>query len=288
MTRFVRFPRLFLLSGLAAILSAGCDAWGRRGASPVADAVRPDLQAVLVSEAGGRDRFAAVAARYRAYLAHHPEDTEAHLEMGILLHDALGQSAEALYHFRTFLDAAPDSEKAALAREYIEKATERLVGDVSKAAAVAETDPTSREELTKHIESLNRKLSRMDADRASLSNQVASLERENAGLLADVASLRRMLADVRAGADVAAPGPRKVPELSSKTLDEPKTTRPVNPASSPVNRRGTYEVKRGDTLWGIAQLMYGDASRNTDIRKANPGKIGPNDSLTEGDVLIIP
>lgn len=285
MSPSARFRPIWMLA--LAVAAAGCDSQARRCAGVVPDVSRPDLQAVLVDEQGGRNRFATEAEHFRAYLAHHPEDAEAHLEMGILLLDALGQSAESLYHFRTFLDAAPESEKAGLAREYVAKATKRLVGELSRSAG-ADTGSTSREELTEHIEDLNRQLARLNADRANLSNQVASLERENAALVTDVASLRRMLADVRNGADVAPARPRKVPELTSKTLDAPQPVRAPNPAASPVNRRGTYKVKRGDTLWGIAQLMYGDASRNTDIRKANPGKIGPNDALTEGDVLIIP
>ena len=50
----------------------------------------------------------------------------------------------------------------------------------------------------------------------------------------------------------------------------------------------TYRVKRGDTLWKIAQRAYGDASRNVDIRNANPGRVGPNDQLSEGTVLVLP
>lgn len=279
--------RLLASLGLALVVAAGCDVFGRRGARIVSAPDRPDLQSVLTDEQGGRDRFAVAAAGYRAYLAHHPEDADAHFEMGVLLEDSLADSAEALFHFRLFLDAAPDSEKAALAREYAEKASKRLADNAAKAATTA-TDTTSKEELTKHIEGLNRRLASLDADRTALSNQVATLERENASLLDDISSLRRMLVAVRTGADVAASGPRKVPELTSKTLDAPKPAHTPSPADSPANRRGTYKVKRGDSLWSIAQLMYGDASRNTDIRRANPGKIGPNDSLTEGDVLIIP
>ena len=288
MTRPARPSRLLPPLGLALVVAAGCDVCGRRDARTVSAPDRPDLQSVLTDERGGRDRFAAAAAGYRAYLAHHPEDADAHFEMGVLLEDSLADSAEALFHFRVFLDAAPDSEKAALAREYVAKAGKRLAGDAAKSAGRA-TDSTSKEELTKHIEGLNRRLASLDADRAALSNQVATLERENASLLDDISSLRRMLVAVRTGADVAGSGPRKVPELTSKTLDAPKPTTPApSPSDSPANRRGTYKVKRGDSLWSIAQLMYGDASRNTDIRRANPGKIGPNDSLTEGDVLIIP
>ena len=288
MTRSARSIRLLPPFVLAVVLAAGCDVLGRREPRTVPAPDRPDLQSVLTDEQGGRDRFVAAAAEYRAYLAHHPEDADAHFEMGVLLQDSLADSAEALYHFRVFLDAAPDSEKAALAREYVAKAGERLAGAAAKSAGHAASDTTSKEELTKHIEGLNRRLASMDADRTALSNQVATLERENASLLEDISSLRRMLVAVRTGADVAASGPRKVPELTTKRLDAPTPARTPSPSESPANRRGTYKVKRGDSLWSIAQLMYGDASRNTDIRRANPGKIGPNDSLTEGDVLIIP
>lgn len=281
------FPADFLL-GLALLAAACCTACApERNASAVPDASRPDLQKVLVEGDGGRDRFATAAVDYRAYLAHHPEDAEAHLEMGILLHDALSQSAEAIFHFETFLAACPNSEKADIARDYIEQANKRLSASAARAEAVR-VPATSAEELTTHIESLNRQIAAIRSECGSLSNQVDKLERDNASLVSDVSSLRKKLAIIREGGDIAPPRPRSVPELKSHTIAAPRTSPTATPASSPANRRGTYQVKRGDTLWSIAQLMYGDASRNTDIRKANPGKIGPNDSLTEGDVLVIP
>lgn len=57
-----------------------------------------------------------------------------------------------------------------------------------------------------------------------------------------------------------------------------------NPAPTPVPS-GQYIVQSGDTLWGIAERMYGDPWRYHDIEAANNLK---NAMIYPGQVLIIP
>ena len=86
-------------------------------------------------------------------------------------------------------------------------------------------------------------------------------------------------------------------ELTARALDPPpplpthvdRHTGTATPPSDPIPANARkYRVKRNDTLWSIAQKLYGDASRNRDIRNANRGRLGPNDTLIEGTDLIIP
>ena len=278
-----------LAAAAATVLFGGCRPRGNGVVESPSS--RPSLEKTLVSEEQGRDRFRQAAADTRAYLVHHPEDAEAHLDMGILLFDALAQYPEAIFHFQAFLDACPDSEKAEVARSYIEEATQLLSGGKkTRPGASGEETISPRElELVEHIEGLNRAMAALRNDYVAMSNRVAELEQENLKNVAEIARKQHQIDLLRKGGDTT-PSPRRPSSaLTSRTLGDPvPATRPASPADNPANRRGTWTVKKGDTLWYIAQKMYGDPSRNVDIRRANPGKIGPNDSLTEGDVLILP
>lgn len=67
----------------------------------------------------------------------------------------------------------------------------------------------------------------------------------------------------------------------------PVTT--YTPAAAPVqvaSAGGTYQVKRGDTLFAIAKSHYGDGKQWTRIASANPG-LAPN-TLKAGQTIRIP
>ncbi len=62
------------------------------------------------------------------------------------------------------------------------------------------------------------------------------------------------------------------------------------PAPQPMNnaapQAGTYTIRKGDTLWSIAQQVYGDGQRWQDIVNANPG-LDPN-KLRVGQKIVLP
>ena len=61
-------------------------------------------------------------------------------------------------------------------------------------------------------------------------------------------------------------------------------TGPGAPPGTPSPRR--HKIRRGDTLWSIAQKVYGDPERWPDIARANP-QHDPN-RLQIGAVLRLP
>ena len=284
----LRLPAAFAL--LAALL-AGCREEWRPPEIP-RPAGRPNLQSVLVKESGrGRERFTKDAiAEYGTYLAYHPEDAEGHLEFGMLLVDT-DNCAEGLFHLRLFCDNAPDSEKLPLAQKYIEKATIALTGDASGAVASA----TSDEELLEDIKAKNLRILELNKTIEDLQSRNDKLVEENERLGNRVSSLERRVQLMINGADTAPAAPRRSQELSAHRLETPAPDpRPVQrPAAQPSSgglerHTGVWTVRQGDTLSTIAQKVYGDTSRSKDIRTANPGKIGPNDTITVGDELICP
>lgn len=77
---------------------------------------------------------------------------------------------------------------------------------------------------------------------------------------------------------------------SSTTVKKPPEAKPEARTSPPAS--GTYTVKSGDSLWGIAQKFYKNGAKYTVIRDANKALIakhngGPN-MIYPGDVLKIP
>lgn len=61
----------------------------------------------------------------------------------------------------------------------------------------------------------------------------------------------------------------------------------IDPSLAPPAR--TYTVQRGDSLWKIAQIHYGNGALYPRIVVGNPGHLhGDNPVIHPGNVLIIP
>ncbi len=58
------------------------------------------------------------------------------------------------------------------------------------------------------------------------------------------------------------------------------------PVSAPAQR--TYTVVSGDTLWKIADRMYGNGSKYMKIFEANTGVLEHPDRILPGQDLVIP
>lgn len=74
---------------------------------------------------------------------------------------------------------------------------------------------------------------------------------------------------------------------SSNGVYTVENNRPTEDSPEPLTNR-THVVKNGDTLWSIAKKYYGNGSKYTVIYNANKNKIKNQNSITAGQVLIIP
>jgi nucleoid-associated protein YgaU len=78
-----------------------------------------------------------------------------------------------------------------------------------------------------------------------------------------------------------APAPRSIEDLTA-----PPPPRDITPPPPPEPTPTTYVVRKGDTLWSIAERLLGNGKRWQEIVAANPG-IEPH-RLPVGKKLLIP
>jgi nucleoid-associated protein YgaU len=93
--------------------------------------------------------------------------------------------------------------------------------------------------------------------------------------------------ELRRGAVPARPLPQPVtssPEPQIPVIATPREVPVVEPGVAPR----TYVVRPNDSLTGIAQRVYGDATRWRVIRDANRDVLGDSETLRVGQTLVIP
>lgn len=89
---------------------------------------------------------------------------------------------------------------------------------------------------------------------------------------------------------IAAPAPEPAPESVPKPAPEP----PVEVAAAAGSEAGvkkegrTYTVESGDTLWKIAENMYGSGNKYMKIFEANTSILKNPDKIFPGQKLVIP
>ena len=71
-------------------------------------------------------------------------------------------------------------------------------------------------------------------------------------------------------------------------VDNQMTITAAAPAAAAPTQSDTYEIKKGDTLWAIAEKYYGNGSKYTEIVKANQPMIKDADEIYPGQTLRIP
>jgi len=222
---------------------------------------------------------------YERLVSEEPANSLARLQLGILLQDSLNDPIEAMHEFDAYLRLAPESEKSEMVEERRRIAKDqavRLYGKGGDAGAPVDIGAEAKKAVAAvqaRLDAAQAALATAEAEREDFRRQAAQLQRQ-------VASLQKRLDAFQGG------GPSSAPthSLSEVFLSDPLPDGEAAAGGAPalLDAPRTYRVKRGDTLWKIAQRAYGDASRNVDIRNANLDKIGPKDQLVEGTILVLP
>lgn len=293
-----------VLAAVAALALGG--AFGVSGPTSYADAPDEEIRDALrtARDALTDGRPAEAERIYRDLAAARPLDANARMMLGIHLQDVSKDPFGAIGLFQDFLRLAPDSEKADMVRERIHACelaiAKRTHAQDAAAAAPPEGAPSAA--ATARIKALSEELATARGEAAELREALADVRAERDRLERDNNAKQKQI-DALAGRGSTDRAPTEPLDrsfdrlsmqagdmtLSGKGRPSPGPSDAPNPDEPPqISNVITYEVKRGDTLWKIAQKAYNDGSRTAEIKAANPGKIGADGSVREGTVLRIP
>jgi tetratricopeptide (TPR) repeat protein len=263
--RFLSFAFMVTL-----VLSTACE----RSAPISDDRAEQDVNYLRAKKLNEQQDFQAAAEFYKKTLSVNPDFAKAHLELGLLSDEKLGDPIAAIYHYRRYLELRPDSEKRQLVEDFVERAKLSLAAKLPQSPVV---DP---------------------GELARLQNDKAALLQENAMLRSRVAELEKAttvaataVAEPSAGA--VATVPANVTTLNSSSMPNlvmaaaPVTTLGEPPSPEP-SRGHTYLVQKGDTLQSLALRYYGTRSAWEKIYLANRSGLPSKDQLKVGQQLLIP
>jgi tetratricopeptide (TPR) repeat protein len=219
--------------------------------------------------------FREAAESYEKALEENPRLAGAHLELGLISDEKLGDPIAAIYHYRRYLALRPDSEKRQLVEDFIERAKMSLASKLPQSPIV---DPS---------------------ELARIQNEKAAVLRDNVALRARVAELERNAAEIavaqpRPAGSATEPEVLVTPQVASTnvTVVEPHVPAPVSnptPVRTETAHARMHNVQKGDTLYSLALRYYGSGSAWRRIYEANRGVISnERTGLKIGQQIVIP
>lgn len=260
-------------AAIAASLLAGCggDSDGLKGEDA---ANSSEMKAAISAERLGN--YEEAIALYQATIDNYKSAPLAHLQLALLLHEYRRDYLPAIYHYRRYIETA----SSASARDFsiisnrIEKVEQLLSAKYIRTIAESEASESVQlmknyADLDQKVSLLNRKNTELVATNELLKTEISRLNSKIDGLLVWISKIQ----------DSPTGGSPSAGRLDSVTVtDENGNTRVLQ----------TYEVKKGDSLSLIAEIVYNDRTLWPRIRDANLDKIKNGDRVKPGDILIIP
>jgi tetratricopeptide (TPR) repeat protein len=208
---------------------------------------------------------------------------EAHFEAGLIYLYRLKDPNEAIYHFKRYLAALPNSKEAPLVRGKLDEATREFARTLP---ARPLEDQSVRLESAEEIARLRRENAELRAENATLQTGMPGQGSRNPrGTTID---LSRLLSP--APADAGQPPvtiQTRPPE--SAVMQPPPRPAPVQPASNPPPNTGrTHTVQPRESAWSIARQYYGSATNNAKVEALLEANRVSASELQPGMVLKIP
>jgi len=277
---------------LLALVVAGCS----QPVSHLDDQDRAD-DGVRRARAKAQQGDVAAAIRlYKAALDLNPRLGAAHLDLALLLDDDPRERdyVLAIYHYQRYLDLRPATEKRQMIEGRLRLARQKFAASLVRPERIVQDKAALENEnrdLKGRIEALEAELQRLRAEVASGSETKTSTPVAGGETLASANA-------AGAGGERAASG--RLTAAEGAAVGAAAWSGPVTAAVVRLERRAatnappvrpaavTYVVRRGDSLFGLAQRFYRDKTKWRMISDANRAALGGSSKLKIGQRLTIP
>ncbi|KAF0094547.1 MAG: peptidoglycan-binding lysin domain-containing protein [Puniceicoccaceae bacterium 5H] len=196
---------------------------------------------------------------------------ESHLESGLLYLNHVHDPLSAIYHFKKYLEAKPNSEESALVTELINTAQKEYLKQLP---GKPYDNETSRLDLLAKVDELQKENERLRQQLVTRQSQFQDLQQRLDRTNQALQQSQQRLA--QAGQPVA-------PIIISERRQEEQQQ--MNQQSQGPRR---YTVEAGDSLSSISRKMYGTPNRWREIYEANTDIMASPNSLKVGQNLRIP
>jgi nucleoid-associated protein YgaU len=241
--------RLFALL-LCSALIAGCDSASRDNAEESNPRIRKGLEQAQLKQWNEAIR------QFEVALSENTELARPDLELALIYQQQKKNYVRAIYHYESYLEKRPDSEKKEMIGDWIRQAKISFAAEIGQSAG-------------------------------DISEELIRLTRENNLLRQQLA--RMAVAGAHSKPLPAKPQPEPEPEPPvAAPKPTPVSKTPIPRIQTPAPVPETYKVLPGDTLSKIARAVYGDSSRYKEIYGANLDKMKSENDLRAGQIITIP
>ena len=276
-----------LLLAAPALLAGGCyrsASWmdARDGAEPLMLRAR---DRVNEGDVKGAIRL------YTEALDRSPDLARAHLELALLYHDREKDCVRAIYHYRRYLEARPDTEKSEMIEDRIRLAGQWFAASIIKPERYA----ADKAAIEKENEDLRNQVNILTQEVVQLRQACVQYQTSLAGLRQEAGhtGVARTTSGVTSAVTRADPPrtgsgslfPRGRTDLTGRDRPPEGGSVSTNAAARTIR---TYRVKAGDSLSTIAGQVYEDPSQWPRTHAANRKILGESRELKAGQVLVIP
>jgi len=239
--------------------------------------------------------YYAAVAEYEKALAANPNVAKAHVEMGMLYGDKLGDPVSAIYHFQKYQGARPSAPDQEQVKTLIEKSKVDFLLTLPN-SGMQNAEEVAR--ISRENADLKQSLAKAQGDLSDLQAQLAQSQAKLAELQPPAKPAETNPAPAPAEgttppadpATASAPAPAEgTPASSTTTATAPDAGTPAAAPAPEATAVKSYTVKSGDSLWKISATNYPKDIKGgiEKIREANPF-LGKSNALKPGQVLVIP
>jgi len=231
--------------------------------------------ATYVSE----ENFYAAIQEYEQALQVNSSVVKAHVEMGVLYNEKLGDPISAIYHYQKYLNARPNAPDREKVQSYIDKAK----------IDFAITLPNSPAQNAEEAARINRENVELKQALADAQSTLSKKEDEIAQLRSSIGQQAAAVSDASNTDTITLLEPIRGSESDSVEVIAVSEMNTV-PSAPIVSGGRVHTIQKGDSLWQIARQFYPNdvAGGVKKITEANPDKASNPQNLKLGDTLIIP